>query len=97
MNIYDPELILSWTPHEYSLFIKGSQHRQIDRYEEITHSALANAKAQNSKKRVRPKDIFDAEKARRKLEGKEDREAKRMVRMNHIFKGFVPDFKPKGG
>lgn len=64
--MYDTDLIYSWTPREFRNFTKGAQLRTIDTYELSAISAIFNAKAKN-KKRVKLKDIFDAEKARKDL------------------------------
>lgn len=99
LNIYDIDLILSWTPHEYLLLRKGAQHRIIDEYDRMADNAMAMRYANNAK-RAKKKSIFDAEKARRKLETGQDydlKEMKRMSRLNKSLKGFTPQFRKKGG
>lgn len=66
LGVFDTELIYSWTPREFRNFTKGAQLRTIDTYELSAISAIFNAKAK-SKKRVKLKDVFDAEKARKEL------------------------------
>jgi hypothetical protein len=89
---------MSWTPKEFELLIKGAQHCVIDDYEKIAKQAMANRYAQNAK-HARENKIFNAARARRKLEAgtKTDPEIERMVKLNETFKGFKPDFRPKGG
>lgn len=64
--MYDTDLIYSWTPREFRNFTKGAQLRTIDSYELSAIQAIFNAKVK-SKKRVKLKDIYDAEKARKDL------------------------------
>lgn len=106
LNIHDPELILSWTPHEYKLFLKGAQYRQIDEMELLTKNALFHRYALNKKGRVTPKKMFDADKARRMVDNGETgwRNARSGVngsalrRANKALKGInLPDFIKKGG
>ncbi|MDX1807678.1 MAG: hypothetical protein R3267_11695 [Paenisporosarcina sp.] len=66
LEIYDTEVIYSWTPREFKNFIKGVQLRKIDLYELSAISAIFNAKVK-SKKSVKLKDIYDAEKARKEI------------------------------
>lgn len=67
LQVYDPYLILSWTPREFKNFIKGARLRQIDGYEQSAANALFTAKAQNSKKRIGLKDLYDSENARKEM------------------------------
>ncbi|WP_176466370.1 hypothetical protein [Terribacillus saccharophilus] len=67
LQVYDNDLIFSWTPNEFRLKIKGAQHRVIDEYEMLARSAMFNRYANNSK-RAKEKKMFDAEKARRRLD-----------------------------
>ena len=93
-GIYDTEVILSWMPSEYLALMKGVQLREIDDLERLAIGALFTAKAQNSK-RISLKKLFDADKARRKIE--EDQtdkqiEIDRAMKLNEAFKGFKPQF-----
>ncbi|MGG3573411.1 hypothetical protein ABES80_13130 [Bacillus gobiensis] len=58
---------MSWTPREYSAFIKGAQHREVDEYQYSARSALFNRVAQN-RKTITEKKLFDAEKAHKRVE-----------------------------
>lgn len=64
--MYDTDLIYSWTPREFRNFTKGAQLRTIDAYEMSAITAIFHAKVK-SKKRIKLKDIYDAEKARKDL------------------------------
>ncbi|AKQ71782.1 hypothetical protein NQS36_16475 [Bacillus sp. C1(2022)] len=107
LNIHDPELILSWTPHEYKLFLKGAQYRQIDEMELLTKNALFHRYALNKKGRVTPKKMFDADKARKMVDNEEDgwRNARSLgvnpnalKRATDALKNItLPDFNKKGG
>ncbi|WP_121605303.1 hypothetical protein [Virgibacillus sp. Bac332] len=101
LNVTDIELIHSWEPHEYKILLKGAQHKQIDQYEYMAKQAMAHGYASRAKK-PSEKRIFNAKKARMKLEtGKsyDPEEMKRSARMNRALKGFKPQFIPdkKGG
>lgn len=106
LNIHDPELILSWTPHEYKLFLKGAQYRQIDEMELLTKNALFHRYALNKKGRVTPKKMFDADKARKMVDNEEDgwRNARSLgVNPNALKRATdalktitLPDFNMKG-
>lgn len=94
MGVYDNEVILDWTPREYMAKLKGAQHAKIDEFEAMAVSAVMNARA-NNEKRVSVRKLFNAAKAHRKLDGREDVEARKAVELNRAFRGFKPDFKPK--
>ncbi|MCM3108767.1 hypothetical protein M3578_19390 [Bacillus velezensis] len=61
------DLIMSWTPNEYKLLLKGAKLREIDELELMARNAMFHRYAMNEK---RPKEtkMFDAKKARRQLE-----------------------------
>ncbi|PAF34220.1 hypothetical protein CHH69_16960 [Terribacillus saccharophilus] len=67
LQVYDNDLIFSWTPREFRLKIKGSQHRQIDEYERDAQAAIFGRVANNQKK-VRQTQLFNADKARKRLD-----------------------------
>ncbi|MFD2704242.1 hypothetical protein [Salibacterium lacus] len=99
MAVFDTDLIFSWSPWEYEMMMKGVQHKEIDRYDFMAQSALAREGAHRAK-RPRLHQIFDAKKARRRLETgikEEEEEIKRMIALNRTFQGFQPDFRKKGG
>lgn len=97
LQVYDVDLILSWTPKQFSLLIKGARHKQIDDLEMMSFQAMMTAKASNAK-RMTPKKLFDSEKAHRKVDKPSllEREKEHIVQMNEAFKGFTPQFTPKG-
>ncbi|MDA1478359.1 hypothetical protein [Bacillus changyiensis] len=106
LNIHDPELILSWTPHEYKLFLRGAQYRQIDEIEMMTQNAMFHRYALNKKGQVSPKKMFNADKARRMVDQEKDgwREARdigpdleALRRMKKSLAGFQLNFTQKGG
>lgn len=76
--MYDPELILSWTPREYRAFLKGAEYARVDAYDLMAMNALFNRKAK-SKKIRKFKDIFDLENAYKLIKngGKEEQEKPR--------------------
>lgn len=84
--------------------MKGAQLRNIDKYEYMAKSAMANAYASNSK-RAKEKKIFDADKQRKLLDEnyrkKVAKKKERLIKMNEAFGGvkFNPmqHWKPKGG
>lgn len=61
------DLIMSWTPNEYKLLLKGAKLREIDEWERMAKNAMFHRYAMNEK---RPKEtkMFDAQKSRRQLE-----------------------------
>lgn len=98
MNIYDIDLIMSWTPRQYLLLLKGARHRSVDELERMSYLALMTAKASNSK-RVNAKKLFNADRERKRIDNPETTEEKKkeMVNLNEAFKGFTPQFRQKGG
>lgn len=98
MNIYDIDLIMSWTPRQYLLLLKGARHRNVDELERMSYLALMTAKASNSK-RINAKKLFNADKERSRIDNPEikQEEKQRMVNLNEAFKGFTPQFRKKGG
>ncbi|MCT6829417.1 MAG: hypothetical protein M3035_15160 [Bacillus velezensis] len=61
------DLIMSWTPNEYKLLLKGAKLREIDELELMARNAMFHRYAMNEK-RPKEKKMFDANKARRQLE-----------------------------
>ncbi|MEH6941531.1 hypothetical protein [Bacillus sp. JJ722] len=80
MDVYDIDLIDSWTPNEYKAFIKGAQLRIVDEYDNMARMALFYRVANNKKKLNVQKDLFDAETARKRIENGTDdwKESKEM-------------------
>lgn len=79
--------------------MKGAQHRIIDEYELMAKAAMANRYAMNAK-RASERKIFNAKQARKNLEKgirNNDKDIEKMIAFNEKFKGFKPDFIPKGG
>lgn len=68
LQVYDTDLIYSWTPREFKNFIKGAQLRQVDAFELSAVSAIFNAKVKNAKTRIKLKDIYNSEAARKEIE-----------------------------
>lgn len=99
MGIYNLDLIYSWTYREYTNFLKGARLSEIDHRENLSISAIFNAQASNAK-RTSAKKLYDADKARRQIEQKQEeieKDIKRSMHLNDAFKGFIPQFKEKGG
>lgn len=101
MNVYDIDLIMSWTPKYFKWLVKGAQLAETDKIESLAIAAIFNAKANNSK-RISLKKLYDADKARRKIEHGEEvlqEEIERSMQLNKAFKGFDPNsqFRKKGG
>lgn len=67
MGVYDNDLIMSWTPNEYKRKLKAAKMREIDEIERMTINAMFHRYANNAKK-VKPSQMFDAQKARAELE-----------------------------
>lgn len=67
MQIYDVDLIMSWTPNEYQAFKKGALLQVIDDYENMTRMAVFHRIAANKKKLNVTKDLFDAKSARARV------------------------------
>ncbi|MGG3573901.1 hypothetical protein ABES80_15705 [Bacillus gobiensis] len=67
MQVYDTELILSWTPNEFWAFLRGSRHRQADEIEMLAKAAMFNRYAQNAKQASERK-MFDADRAHNRIE-----------------------------
>lgn len=79
--------------------MKGANLREIDNLEALSIAAMFNARASNAK-RMTSKKLFDADKARKKLETKsedKEKEIEESIRLNEAFKGFKPQFRVKGG
>lgn len=105
LEVYDTNLIYSWTPREYKNFVKGAQHREIDRYEQMAKGAMMNRYANNAKS-VKEKKMFDADKARKRLnsdskEWKDSRDSvmdlTRYKKAREALNDYKPTFKSKGG
>lgn len=101
MGVYDTDLIMSWTPHEYLLKLKGAQHSRIDEYEKMAKTAMAHRYATNAK-RAKETSIFNAAKTRRMLEkgfkgSVAHAEKQTFKRMKQALKDFTPTFIKKGG
>ncbi|ANU28459.1 hypothetical protein [Planococcus versutus] len=102
LNVYDIDLIYSWTPREFNNFIKGAQLRETDQWEREAANALFTAKASNSKKKVSIKDLYDANSARKKiLAPKNKKETVRHLGRFHAAQKAMRNFRPqnieKGG
>ncbi|WP_416144902.1 hypothetical protein [Planococcus koreensis] len=102
LQVYDPHLILSWTPREFKNFIKGARLRQIDGYEQSAANALFTAKAQNSRKRIGLKNLYDAEKARKEMDSaagikEEPRDLTLYRKAQAAMKTWSSDSLQKGG
>lgn len=104
LNVYDIDLIYSWTPREFKNFIKGAQLRTIDEYEKSAAAAMFSAKASNSRKRLKLKDIYDADKIRKALNnpshGKKVSSGlslDRYRRAKESMQGYSPNMEKKGG
>ncbi|PPA70034.1 hypothetical protein [Jeotgalibacillus proteolyticus] len=67
LQVYDEDVIGSWTMNEYKAKLKGAHLREIDQLENLSKGAMMNAIAAN-KKGTTAKKLFDAQKARRELE-----------------------------
>lgn len=89
--MYDRDLILSWRPSEYRAFLEGSQDARIDSYEDMAMNALMIRKANNDKKIKGIKDLFDAEKARKRTS--EDDDKKRAELKKQRYKKAVASMK----
>ncbi|AND42726.1 hypothetical protein A361_07940 [Cytobacillus oceanisediminis 2691] len=101
MQVYDTELILSWTPREFQNFIKGAQLRIVDQYEGMAKQAMFNRYAQNSK-RAKEKKMFDAQTARKRVMNgtgnwKESREPKINTDRYRAAQKAMKAYRMKGG
>lgn len=101
LQVYDADTIFSWTPKEFKNFIKGAQLRQIDDYELSAYQALYIEMAHRSK-RPKIKDLYDAKKARERLEGggsekKAPRDLTRFRNALAAMKNYRPQVTEKGG
>ncbi|WP_412677720.1 phage tail assembly chaperone [Bacillus swezeyi] len=54
----EPDEIRRLTPREFYVLLEAENERKYDRLEEYAISAMMNAKANNSKKRVKLSDLF---------------------------------------
>lgn len=101
LQVYDVDLILSWTPREFKNFIKGAQLRIVDEYEAMAKQAMFNRYAQNAK-RAKEKKMFDAQAARRRIMNgldnwKESREPKINVDRYRAAQKAMKAYTMKGG
>lgn len=69
MNLYDVDLIMSWTPNEYKAFKKGALLQVVDNIDNMARMAVFNRIAANKKKLRIEKDLFDAKSARDRITG----------------------------
>jgi hypothetical protein len=67
LKIYDPDLIMSWTPNEFKAFCRGTQHAQADEYDRMATGAMFNRYAMNAK-RARKKKMFDEKEAHKRID-----------------------------
>jgi hypothetical protein len=67
LNVYDIDLIYSWTPREFKNFLKGASLQRIDAQEHAAIQAIFYAKVKSKKRINGVKDIYDAEKARKEM------------------------------
>jgi putative heme iron utilization protein len=67
LQVYDTELILSWTPNEYRAFLRGAKHTEADQIEMLAKAAMFNRYAQNAKQASERK-MFDAALAHKRIE-----------------------------
>ncbi|MBT2661949.1 hypothetical protein [Bacillus sp. ISL-45] len=101
LEVYDADLILSWTPRQFKNFIKGSQLRIVDQYEGMAKQAMFNRYAQNAK-RARENKMFDAKTARKRImSGSDNWKESRVPRINleryRKAKEAMKSYKMKGG
>lgn len=66
LGVHDVDLIMSWTPNEYKALLQGAQMKMVSDYENLAIQAMYIRKAENEK-RLRLTDLFDAEKARKRI------------------------------
>ena len=86
------ELILSWTPNEYKALLIGAQMKMVSDYENLAIQAMYIRKAENEK-RLRLTDLFDAEKARKRILAG-DKEWKQSKKINtSLYKKAQSDMK----
>lgn len=103
MQVYDLDLIYSWTPKEFRTLLRGAHHRQIDDIELLARGAMMNAIA-NNKKGTTQKKLFDADKARKRMEegDKNYKDSKvidltRYRKAKAAMKQYLADQSKKGG
>ncbi|AYC28727.1 hypothetical protein [Paenisporosarcina cavernae] len=92
-EIYDTEVIYSWTPREFKNFVKGYQLRKIDNYESLAIQVIFQAKVKG-KKRISLKDVFDADKAKKELGKKTSSSSKLHVERYMKAKKAMKKYKP---
>lgn len=99
LGVYDIDLIYSWTPRQYQNLLKGARLKEIDEYEFASTTAIFNAVAQNtSRKNLKPKDIFDADKMRNQIlsvEGK--KEPEKYLGFYNRAKAAMKNYRPQNG
>ena len=96
LQVYDTDLIYSWTPREFKNFIKGARLRDIDRLESSAIGAMFNARASNGG-RMTAKKLFDADKARKQIDSVEGKgEAKKDLTRYHAAKAAMKNYRPQG-
>ncbi len=101
--MYDQDLLYSWTPKEFRNRLKGAHLRNIDQYEYMAKSAMANAYAQNAGKKAKEKKIFDKQKAislmerDMKWQNAKEKDMSRIRKLTESLKGFKPEFRKRGG
>lgn len=82
LQIYDTNIIYSWTPREWKNFLKGAKLRNVDEQELLATGALFNVKAKGLKGSVSVKKIFDAEKSRKAIVNEESKKEKTVVHLD---------------
>ncbi|KAA0956628.1 hypothetical protein FQ085_11585 [Planococcus sp. ANT_H30] len=101
LQVYDADVIFSWSPREFKNFVKGAQLRRIDEFEMSAVQAMFGAKANNAK-RLKLKDLYDSDKARKDLEGGNNAKGEtlnleRYRKAQAAMKSYRPQQLEKGG
>lgn len=100
LQVYDVDLIYSWTPREFKNFVKGAQLRKVYEHELSAANALFIAKTKN-KKKLNLKDLYDGDKVRKEIDKgtsrKEPLHMDRFHKAQQALKEMAKKSQKKGG
>ncbi len=97
--MFDIDLIYSWTPRQFRNFVKGAQLKTVDEYELAAASALFTAKATNSRRKIKLKDLYDSEKVRKSINNPQKKNShsgfslERYRKAKEAMKSYSPSMK----
>lgn len=104
MNVYDTDLIMSWTPREFKLRMQAAQLREVDETERVLIAAILSGNVARSKERVSIQKVYNAKAIRSRILGEDAPEKKKsyvrfekaVQAVNNFNFKFTPKEKKEG-